>query len=51
MFKKIPDTKTLEGLLRAWHSKRAMTNFFLLEEEYLPVAKNGWLCVLNMAVT
>ena len=42
MFKKIPDTKTLEGLLRAWHSKRAMTNFFLLEEEYLPVAKK-WM--------
>lgn len=42
MFKKIPDTKTLEGLLRAWHSKRAMTNFFLPEEEYLPVAKK-WM--------
>ena len=28
MFKKIPDTKTLEALLRAWHSKRAMTKFF-----------------------
>ena len=42
MFKKIPDTKTLEALLRAWHSKRAMTNFFLPEEEYLPVAKK-WM--------
>ena len=42
MFKKIPDTKTLEALLRAWHSKRAMTNFFLPEEEYLPAAKK-WM--------
>ena len=42
MFKKLPDTKTLEALLRAWHSKRAMTNFFLPEEEYLPAAKK-WM--------
>lgn len=27
MFKKIPDTKTLEGLLRAWHSKPGNDQF------------------------
>lgn len=41
MFKKIPDLKTLEGLLRAWHSKRAMTNFYLQEDEYAPKIPNS----------
>lgn len=27
MFKKIPDTKTLEALLRAWHSKPGHDQF------------------------
>ena len=41
MFKKIPDLKTLKGLLRAWHSKRAMTNFYLQEDEYAPKIPNS----------
>lgn len=39
MFKKITDKKELNALIVAWHSRRAQTNFFLKEEEYLPVAK------------
>ena len=41
MFKKINDQKTLESLIRAWHSKRALTNFLLPEEVYLPMAKKA----------
>lgn len=39
MFKKIHDAKDLEALLRAWHGKRATTNFFLTEDIYLSMIK------------
>ena len=39
MFKKIRDAKDLEALLRAWHGKRATTNFFLTEDVYLSMIK------------
>ncbi len=39
MFKKITDKKELDALIVAWHSRHAKTNFFLTEEEYLPVFK------------
>ncbi len=39
MFKKIRNAKDLEALLRAWHGKRATTNFFLTEDVYLSMIK------------
>lgn len=47
MITKITDKKTMEAIIRVWHSKRAQTNFLLPEEVYLQAAAEKKCSVLR----